>query len=112
MAPVAAMSRTARWMRACPRWVQLGTMFASPASTTVSTSNGSTSSWSELSEPDALWASRIARGPNRAPGRWDVPSSNGAPTTATSTPRRRISSGSVTHGRLPNVVGPTYVGRS
>ena len=43
-------------------------MFASPASTTVSTSNGSTPSWSELIEPDVYWASRIARGPKRAPG--------------------------------------------
>ena len=31
-------------------------------------------------------AARIARGPKRVPGRFDVPSSNGAPTTATSTP--------------------------
>ena len=38
-------------------------MFASPASTTSRTSNGSTSSWSELIEPDVYCASRIARGP-------------------------------------------------
>ena len=52
------------------------------------TSNGSTSSWSELIEPDVYCASRIARGPNRAPGRWLTASSNGAPTMATSTSRR------------------------
>ena len=43
-------------------------MFASPASTTFRMSNGSTPSWSELIEPDVYCASRIARGPNRAPG--------------------------------------------
>ena len=43
-------------------------MFASPASTTVRTSNGSMSSWSEWIDPDVYCASRIARGPNRAPG--------------------------------------------
>src|SRR6478609_2831348 len=34
-------------MSACARSIQDGTMFASPASTTVRTSNGSTPSWSE-----------------------------------------------------------------
>ena len=43
-------------------------MLASPASTTVRTSNGSTSSWSELIEPEVYCASRMARGPKRAPG--------------------------------------------
>ena len=70
-------------------------MLASPASTTVRTSNGSTSSWSEWMLPEVYCASRIARGPNRVPGRWLTASSNGAPTIATSTPRRRISAGSV-----------------
>ena len=74
-------------MSAWPRSIQAGTMFASPASTTVSSSNGSTPSWSELIEPDVYWASRIARGPKRAPGRWLTASSNGAPMIATSTPR-------------------------
>ena len=60
-------------------------MFASPASTTFRISNGSTPSWSELIEPDVYCASRIARGPNRAPGRWLTASSNGAPMIATST---------------------------
>ncbi len=87
-------------------------MFASPASTTVSTSNGSTSSWSEWREPDAYCASRIARGPNRVPGRWLTASSKGAPTIATSTSSRRSSAGSSTQGSLLNETGPTYVGRS
>ena len=68
-------------------------MFASPASTTVRTSNGSMSSWSEWMRPDVYWASRIARGPNRVPDRWLTASSNGAPMIATSTPRRRSSAG-------------------
>jgi len=82
-------------------------MLASPASTTVRTSNGSTSSWREWSEPLVYWASRIARGPNRVPGRWLTASSNGAPTMATSTFRRRSSSGSVIHGSFAKVDGPT-----
>ena len=87
-------------------------MFASPASTTVSTSNGSTSSWSEWIEPDAYCASRIARGPNRVPGRWLTASSNGAPTIATSTSSRAELGRIVDPGQLLNETGPTYVGRS
>src|SRR5689334_3333175 len=45
----------------------------------------------------------MARGPYRAPGRLDVPSSNGAPTTATSTPSR--AAGSMT-SRWPANVAP------
>ena len=82
-------------------------MFASPASTTVRISNGSTPSWSELIEPDVYCASRIARGPKRAPGRWLTASSNGAPMIATSTARAWSSARSVTQGRFMNVVGPT-----
>jgi hypothetical protein len=107
IAPVAATSRTLRWMSAWARSIQAGTMFASPASTTVSTSNGSLCSWSEWIEPDVYCASRIARGPKRAPGRWLTASSNGAPTIATSTFRARSSAGSSIHGRFMNVVGPT-----
>ena len=82
-------------------------MLASPASTTSSTSNGSLPSWSEWIEPEVYWASRIARGPNRAPGRWLTASSNGAPTIATSVRRRRSSAGSVIQGSFMNVDGPT-----
>src|ERR671923_26051 len=54
-------------MTACERSIQAGTMFASPASTTVSTSNGSTPpSCSELIEPEVYCASRMARGPSGA----------------------------------------------
>jgi hypothetical protein len=35
-------------------------------------------------EPVVYWASRMARGPKRAPGRWLTASSNGAPTIAMS----------------------------
>ena len=87
-------------------------MFASPASTTVRTSKGSIPSWSECTEPDVYCAWRIARGPKRAPERCETASSNGAPTTATSTSRERSSAGSVTHGSFANETGPTYVGRS
>ena len=41
-------------------------MFASPASTTSRTSNGSTPSWSELIEPDVYWA--CADRPRAEPG--------------------------------------------
>ncbi len=82
-------------------------MFASPASTTVRISNGSTPSWSEFSDPVEYCASRIARGPKRAPDRWLTASSNGAPMIATSTPRRRSSAGSVTQGQRAKVDGPT-----
>ncbi len=82
-------------------------MFASPASTTWRISNGSTPSWRELIEPEVYCASRIARGPKRAPGRWLTASSNGAPTIATSTALAWRSATSVTHGRFMNVVGPT-----
>jgi hypothetical protein len=99
-------------MKAWLRSIQAGMMFASPASTTLRSSNGSTPSWREWSDPVLYCASRIARGPKRAPGRWLTASSNGAPTIATSTPRRRSSAGSVTQGSLANVEGPTYVGRS
>ena len=82
-------------------------MFASPASTTVRISNGSTPSWSEWIEPDVYCASRIARGPKRAPGRWLTASSNGAPTIATSALRAASSAGSGTHGSFMNVGRPT-----
>ena len=52
--------------------------------------------------PPATSAARIARGPYRAPGRFDTASSIGAPTTATSAPRR--SSGRRASGALQNVI--------
>jgi hypothetical protein len=60
-----------------------------------------------LIEPDVYCASRIARGPKRAPERWLTASSNGAPMIATSTRRASSSAGSVIQGRFMNVVGPT-----
>ena len=83
-------------------------MFASPASTTSRTSNGSMPSWSEWIEPDVYCASRIARGPNRAPGRWLTASSNGAPDDRhVGPPARGARPGSVIQGSFMNVVGPT-----
>ena len=58
-------------------------------------------------EPDVYCASRIARGPKRAPERWLTASSNGAPTMATSTLRARSSAASGTHGSFMNVGRPT-----
>ena len=52
-------------------------------------------------------ASRMARGPKRAPGRWVTASSNGAPTIATSDAARAELDGSVIQGRFMNVGGPT-----
>src|SRR5947207_3904610 len=60
-----------------------------------------------LVPPDTS-ACRMARGPNRAPGRYDVASSTGAPTMATSTPAS--SPGSRARGSLQNVVAPAYPG--
>src|SRR5947207_8144201 len=111
MAPVDATSWTLRKIIAWPRSGRVGTILASPASTTVRIENGSTPSWSEFSEPTLYCASRMARGPNRAPERWVTMSSKGAPTMATSTPRALSSAGSVTQGSFENVDGPTYGGR-
>ncbi len=94
-------------MRAWARSIQAGMMLASPASTTSRISNGSTPSWSEWIEPEVYCASRIARGPNRAPDRWLTASSNGAPTMATSGRRRASSAGSVIQGSFMNETGPT-----
>ena len=94
-------------MNAWARSIHEGTTFASPASTTSRTSNGSTPSWSEWIEPVVYCASRMARGPNRAPGRWLTASSNGAPTIATSARRSRSASVSGIQGRRMNVGRPT-----
>ena len=61
-----------------------GTTGASPKSTTRSTSAQSTRA--SRCGPGGQLAARIARGPNRVPGRSETRSSVGAPTTATSTP--------------------------
>jgi hypothetical protein len=94
-------------MSACARSIHDGTMFASPASTTSRTSNGSTPSWSEWIEPVVYCASRMARGPNRAPGRWLTASSNGAPTIATSAFRARRAAASGIQGSFMNDGMPT-----
>ena len=48
----------------------------------------------------------MARGPNRAPGRFVVPMSNGAPTIATSGRHESSCSTSVRNGRCPNDATP------
>jgi hypothetical protein len=54
--------------------------------------------------PGGQLAARIARGPNRAPGRSETSSSTGAPTIATSTPAS--SAGSCVYGAAPKVSSP------
>jgi hypothetical protein len=62
-----------------------GTTGASPKSTMRSSAKAS--SFASRCGPGGQLAARMARGANRAPGRSDTRSSNGAPTIATSTPR-------------------------
>ena len=54
---------------------------------------------------------RRARGPKRAPGRFVVEMSKGAPTMATSGCQASSCSGSVRNGRWPNVARPAKFGR-
>ena len=56
--------------------------------------------------PGSYAVDRIARGPNRAPGRLVVATSNGAPTIATSGRQASSCSGSVRNGRCPNDTMP------
>ncbi len=52
---------------------------------------------------------RSAYGPNRVPGRWDVPPSNGAPSTTTSAPAMDAASVQVQDGTPRNVTsGPNW----
>ena len=60
-----------------------------------------------VDRPARVLASRMARGPNRAPDRWLTASSNGAPMIATSGRRARSASGPVIHGSRMNVGMPT-----
>src|SRR5207248_1293681 len=55
-------------------------------------------------------ATRTARGPKRAPGRYVVPSSQGAPTIAASGATPSSSSGSVSARAFMKVAGPRYCG--
>src|SRR5690606_862982 len=90
------------------------TMSASPMSTIRTLSTGKytlSSSWSYAPlcpNENRVEASRIARGPKRAPERYWVPISYGTPSTATSA---SILSQSRQSGRFPNVHSPTN-GRS
>jgi hypothetical protein len=63
---------------------------ASPKSTIERSAKAST--FVSRCGPAGKLAARIARGPNRAPGRSETRSSVGAPTTATSTPSRAAGS--------------------
>jgi len=62
------------------------------------------SSWIDHAESFAqvVGAIRIARGPNRAPGRDETPSSNGAPTIATSACAAARDPSSVAHASFSN----------
>ena len=77
----------------------------SPASATWWTYHGSTSRGAWYGRR-SFEPARIAAGPNRAPGRYDTPESNGTPRIAT--PARSTSS---SRGSRANVSGPTYRGR-
>ena len=102
--PALATRNTFSWITRSARSNRVGTTGASPASTTVSTSYGATSSWRDhaVSGPHTVGAIRIARGPNRAPGRAETASSNGAPTIATSAWAAASASSSVAHGSRSN----------
>ena len=102
--PALATRYTFSWITRSARSKRVGTTGASPASTTVSFAYGSASSWIDHASavPHAVGAIRIARGPNRAPGRDDVPSSNGAPTIATSAFAARSASSVNAHGSFSN----------
>src|SRR3989454_422519 len=72
-------------MAASVRSIEIGTTSTSPQSATRSRSNGwtfSTGCHGRMSDD----CSRTARGPNRAPVRYETPPSYGIPTSATSSP--------------------------
>jgi hypothetical protein len=102
--PALATRNTLSWITRRARAWRDGTTGASPESTTVRRSYGSTSSWIDhASLPHVVGAERIARGPKRAPGLPEVPSSVGAPTIATSAPLAARLSSSEQSGSLSNV---------
>ncbi|MDF9813354.1 hypothetical protein M2266_002585 [Streptomyces sp. SPB162] len=76
----------------------------SPASATWASANGE-ASCAGLYGRSSREASRMALPPNRAPGRYETPLSNGTPTTATSAVPTSSSRGS-----RANVAGPAYRG--
>src|SRR5574342_1205538 len=100
IAPALATRKTFSWITRRARSGRVGTTGASPASTTFTREYGSTSSWIDQAHraPHVVGAILIARGPNRAPGRDETPSSYGAPTIATSAEAARSASSSVAHG--------------
>jgi hypothetical protein len=102
--PALATRNTFSWITRSERSNRVGATGASPASTTVSRAYGSAFSWIDHAStvPHVVGAIRIARGPNRAPGREDVPSSKGAPTIATSAFAARSASSSSAHGSFSN----------
>ena len=101
----------ARRAAACERSRSPGASSASPWSTTSSTANGSMPSAVRAAGRPTSSQSRIARGPKRVPGRYEMPSSNGAPRIATSAPAS--SAGSRTSGCLQNVgLRPACMGGS
>ena len=100
--PALATWKTFSWMTRSARSGRPGATGASPASTILRCAYGSVCTWIDQAPVllQAVGAIRMARGPNRAPGREETPSSKGAPTTATSAPRRASSSRA--HGSFSN----------
>lgn len=79
----------------------------SPASATCWAPNGCVCSAGWYGRSSLLLA-RTCPGPNRAPGRYETPESNGTPTIATSTASSPPACSSV--GRRANVAGPANRG--
>ncbi len=75
------------------RSIEIGTTSTSPQSATRSTSNGWTFS-TGCQERMIDDCSRTARGPKRAPVRYEVPPSYGMPSSATSSPAGDSADGS------------------
>ncbi len=91
-APAATTVSILRSIASCVRSIEIGTTSTSPQSATRSRSNGCTlrtGFHGRISED----CSRTARGPKRAPGRYDTPPSYGMPSSATSSPAGESAAG-------------------
>src|SRR5437660_3441055 len=93
MAPSAITALTRASIAASVRSIEIGTVSTSPQSAMRSRSNGctfSTGFQGRINED----CSRTARGPKRAPVRYEVPPSYGMPSSATSRPLAEAADGS------------------
>src|SRR5207302_11001943 len=101
MAPSAITWLTRASIAARVRSIEIGTVSTSPQSAIRSRSNGCTLRTGfhvRISED----CSRTARGPNRAPVRYDVPPSYGTPSSATSRPSTSAAGSSMKVAIWPN----------